>query len=371
MKLRTLVFSGCGTRIIGHTGFLCCIEKHFDLSLVDTYAGTSAGSFIALCMALGYKPKELFDLLLELDYIKVSNIDADLLLDYYSKFGVDNGEKVMKLVKLVISKKTNNSDITFKELHELTGKTLLVATTNVNKECVEYITHETFPDLPVYLGIKMSGSIPYYFTPVKWNGCLYVDGALIDNFPIKNFNLDETIGMYIKKQDPYPTDITDLLNYTISILGTLLKVSENDLLSKYANNAVVIENEESILDFKLSKEKRQKIFSMAYSATEEFILKLLEKERLRKQIEEKENKDTDEYSNEERVKEKEESNTQPRRESIGSADEYGDGSGDIATDPIDTTSTTSITTASTASKDADPGNSGNAATEGIIEDTGE
>ena len=32
MKLRTLVFSGCGTRIIGHTGFLKCIEQNFDLS---------------------------------------------------------------------------------------------------------------------------------------------------------------------------------------------------------------------------------------------------------------------------------------------------------------------------------------------------
>ena len=354
MNLRALVFSGCGTRIIGHTGFLCCIEKHFDLSLVDTFAGTSAGSFIALCMALGYKPKELFDLLVELDYLKVSNIDADLLLDYYSKFGVDDGEKAMKLVKLVISKKTNNSEITFKELYELTGKTLLVATTNVNKECVEYITHETFPDLPVYLGIKMSGSIPYYFTPVRWNGCLYVDGALIDNFPIKNFNLDETIGMYVKKHDPPPEDITDLLNYTMSILGTLLKVSENDLLSKYADNAVVIENEESMLDFKLSREKRQLIFDMGYKATEEFIQKLLEKERLRKQIEEETN-NSDEYSNEERDKEEEVFDTQ-------SGDGSGDGSGDNATNPTSTPSTSTTT---------DLGNTGNSSTQGIFENTRE
>ena len=354
MKLRTLVFSGCGTRIIGHTGFLCCIEKHFDLSLVDTYAGTSAGSFIALCMALGYKPRELFDLLIELDYLKVSNIDADLLLDYYSNFGVDDGEKAMKLVKLVISKKTNNSEITFKELYELTGKTLLVATTNVNKECVEYITHETFPDLPVYLGIKMSGSIPYYFTPVKWNNCMYVDGALIDNFPIKNFNLDETIGMYVKKHDPPPGEITDLLNYTISILGTLLKVSENDLISKYADNAVVIENPESTLDFKLSREKRQIIFDMAYTATEEFIQKLLEKERLRKQVEEKENKDADEYTNEERNEKEEEFDTQSRRKSTGSGVEDGDG-----------TDLTSSTTTTTDTTTTDTG------TEGIVEDTRE
>ena len=38
----------------------------------------------------------------------------------------------------------------------------------------------------------MSGYIPFYFTQLEWQGCLYVDGALIDNFPIKNFDLNET-----------------------------------------------------------------------------------------------------------------------------------------------------------------------------------
>ena len=41
MKLRTLVFSGCGTRIIGHAGFLKCIEGYYNLSEVNTFAGTS------------------------------------------------------------------------------------------------------------------------------------------------------------------------------------------------------------------------------------------------------------------------------------------------------------------------------------------
>ena len=342
MKLRTLVFSGCGTRIIGHTGFLCCLEKHFDLNEVNTFAGTSAGSFIALCMTLGYKPKELFELLVELDYLKVSNIDADLLLDYFSNFGIDNGEKMMKLVKLIISKKTNNSDITFSELYKMTGKTLMVATTNVNKESVEYITHENFPDLPVYLGIKMSGSIPYYFTPVKWKDCLYVDGALIDNFPIKHFNIDETLGMYIKKKDPPNENINDLISYTMAILGTLLKVSEHELLDKYRDNIIIIENEEFILDFKMSREKRQKIFDMAFSTTEDFIQKLLEKERLRKQEEELIEKN--EHSNEERNENEEEHNTESRRESSGSQNGNGDGDGAIISSTTSTATAIDATT---------------------------
>lgn len=319
MKLRTLVFSGCGTRIIGHTGFLRCIEQNFDLSQVNTFAGTSAGSFIALTMTLGYTPNEIFELLIGLDYIKVSSIDTDLLLDYYSNFGVDNGEKVTKLIKLLIEKKVGNPDITFSELYSRTNKTLVVVSTNITRECVEYINHETYPDLPVYLGVKMSGTIPFYFTPVEWKGCLYVDGALIDNFPIKNFDLDETLGMYVKKQDPPPDKIDNLLNYTVCILGTLLKVNENDLIERYSDNMVLIENRESMLDFKLSKEKRKIIFDMAYTATQEFIDKLKEKERLRKQQEiELEN----EHSNAGRNTQEEEHNPESResRESGESSD---------------------------------------------------
>ena len=309
MKLRTLVFSGCGTRIIGHTGFLKCIEQKFDLSEVNTYAGTSAGSFIALCMVLGYTPNEIYELLIGLDYLKVSNIDTDLLIDYYSNFGVDNGNKVVKLIKLLIEKKVGNPEITFRELHSITGKTLVTATTNITRECVEYVSHETYPDLPVYLGIKMSGSIPFYFTPVEWQGCLYVDGALIDNFPIKNFDLNETLGMYIKQLNPPPEKIPDLLTYTVSILGTILKTNENNLISKYSDNLVLIENKESMLDFKLSKEKRQLIYEMAFNATQDFLDKLSEKERLRKQEEiELEN----EHVDEKRDTQEEELNIEPR-----------------------------------------------------------
>ena len=74
MKLRTLVFSGCGTRLIGHAGFIKSVSEHYDLEEVENFAGTSAGSFIASGLVLGYTPFEIKELLSKINYISMKKI---------------------------------------------------------------------------------------------------------------------------------------------------------------------------------------------------------------------------------------------------------------------------------------------------------
>ncbi len=87
-----------------------------------------------------------------------------------------------------------------------------------------------------------------------------------------------------------------------------------------------------MLDFKLSKRKRHMIFNIAFNATKEFIDKLHEKERLRKQREvELEN----EHTNEKRIETEEEHNSESR-ESRGDTDGEHNGDTDGDTDGNDT-----------------------------------
>ena len=62
-----------------------------------------------------------------------------------------------------------------------------------------YICHKTYPDLSLYKAIRMSISIPFYFTPVEYNGNLYVDGGCVDDFPLHKFKhkIDNVIGILI------------------------------------------------------------------------------------------------------------------------------------------------------------------------------
>ena len=42
---------------------------------------------------------------------------------------------------------------------------------------------------------------------------MYVDGAVLDNFPIENFDISETLGMYMKKSDNDKEVIDNVLNF--------------------------------------------------------------------------------------------------------------------------------------------------------------
>ena len=40
-------------------------------------------------------------------------------------------------------------------------------------------------------------SVPFFFTPVEYNGCYYVDGGLTKNFSLGDFNAETSFGMSI------------------------------------------------------------------------------------------------------------------------------------------------------------------------------
>ena len=77
-----------------------------------------------------------------------------------------------------------------KELYNKTNKYLSITSTCLTTQEAVYISHETFPNIPVWKAILMSCAIPLIFKPIEWENKLYIDGGLVDNFPLFNINLD-------------------------------------------------------------------------------------------------------------------------------------------------------------------------------------
>jgi hypothetical protein len=203
------------------------------------FAGTSVGALFALICCLDIKIDEAIDLLDKIGLDEIFSKDFTWLI---SNYALNSGSTLRLLVTKLLDLKGHSSDLTLKELHIMTKKNLVITAVNIKTASVLYMNHVDYPDVSVISAIMGSMALPPLFPPVniKINDkdILVADGALIDNFPISQFDPDTTLGIksswYIEPTNP----MQDLSTYYTRILGILqlsLHFSQAKLSSKYSN----------------------------------------------------------------------------------------------------------------------------------------
>lgn len=181
MKYEYLVLSGGGVKGVGLIGALQILDEHDCLANLHTFVGSSIGAMIAAMLVIGYKPQEQFDVMCNINIQEMQEIDIWKL---FTHFGLDAAAKIVKYIKTLFRAKNIPTDITFEQLYQLTGKRLIITGTCVNTHKIEYFDDNTTQKLSVIDAIRISISIPFLFTSPKYNGNQYVDGGLLDNFPL-------------------------------------------------------------------------------------------------------------------------------------------------------------------------------------------
>jgi len=109
--------------------------------------------------------------------------------------------------------KFSGNEITFSDLYRLSGVKLVITGTNISNRKSLYFSADHTPDFPVCGAVLISMSIPLVFKPVWvdykvdkrnpnndpiYKG-LYVDGGVLNNFPLHAFDIDEYGNSGIKK----------------------------------------------------------------------------------------------------------------------------------------------------------------------------
>lgn len=277
----TICMSGGGLKTASFIGALKALVKYkiIDMENIKTYIAVSGGALMSFLFVLGYSLDETIKEIYKADSsILKPKIDSSLFL---SKCGIEKGDNFIEFFKIYIRKKLNRNDVTLKELYEITGKKLIVAVTNYTKGKPEYISYETDPELNLTKALRMTCSIPFYFTPVLYNDNYYVDGGLLDNFPMEQGNQKTTIGFsVIREKDTY--EIKNLLNYA----QDLYTIVYRNLIEKYNEGHVInvrIDNV-ALTDFNLSEEEITKIFKTGFHQTSEIIKEKYESHFVVKEI---------------------------------------------------------------------------------------
>ena len=273
-KLDTLVLSGGGFRGINLLGAIEYIKSQEITKNIKRYIGTSIGGMLSIFLSLGFTPTEIFDILYSIDLTKLLDIDIKKL---FTHFGIDSGHLVLDLLQSKLIQKFGESakNMTLLDHYHQTGKEVVLVTCCLNTREPVYLSHVTFPNLHVLHAIRMSMSVPFFYTTVQWNGKYYVDGGIIDNYPIK-YALkysENVLGIKLaaekKKSDDY-TNIESIEDYISALFECMQKKFDGHDTKGYEHQSVVITSTISQLDFDLSNEIKQQLFDSGFSQMKEW-----------------------------------------------------------------------------------------------------
>lgn len=260
-QVKNLVLEGGGVRGIAYIGAIEVLENKNILKDIENIAGTSVGAISAGLLACGYSSEELKNEIVQLNIRKFNDGKGIFIGGSHrmvKQFGWYRGNRLERWIDRLIEVKTGVKRLTFKQLSELSKqdkkfKNLYVTATNLSKQESITLSYANFPDMPVSTAIRISASIPLYFTAVflDENGGVVrkpkkgdkvevlVDGGFISNYPIHVFDdryqKKETIGLRLEREEQIALDTicsNELAEYEI--------INFRDYIGAFYN--LVIEN---------------------------------------------------------------------------------------------------------------------------------
>jgi NTE family protein len=345
--IRFLVFEGGGAKGVAYVGVMESLQQRGMLDKVESVGGSSAGALQAMLFSMGYSTQEMHDILLKTDMSSFLDIAADQssmnwiqkrwrqLLNITTKTeklgrGVYQGDTLKNWLRDQVRSRIQSlyntssganreylktlvdkdGEVTFRDLEilrtkipEAQIKTPHFTGTNITKPSLEVFNSTTRPDMPVYLAARISASFPWAFRSVIYDGNEYIDGGVLNNYPMQIFdNPDnekycigegganlEALGVRVDSEQeirdllwktPDPEHKGFLHDFKTSLskffVGadfiTAGKASDVATYEKYPHRTIqVSDNGTDTLNFNLSEQDKQDLVSSGQTSTETYL----------------------------------------------------------------------------------------------------
>ncbi|MCB1195637.1 patatin-like phospholipase family protein [bacterium] len=210
---RNLVFEGGGVKGIAYAGAMEVLESKNILQQITRVGGTSAGAINALLVGLNYSAEDTRRILFNMDFNAFMDDQWGVLRDLWRLirfFGWNKGDVLRNWFGDLVAQKTGNPNSTFKEIHESGEKeafrALYFVGTNLSTGTLEVFSYENTPDMPIADAVRISMSIPLYFAAVRRNRQVFVDGGVLNNYPVKMFDRASYVERHSVKKAYYEAD---------------------------------------------------------------------------------------------------------------------------------------------------------------------
>jgi NTE family protein len=207
---RNLVFEGGGVKGIAYVGAMQVLEEEGILPDIKRVGGTSAGAINATLFALGFSNIQVSNILKKLDFNNFMDDNWGVIRDtkrLVNRFGWYKGDFFHEWISAHIKKKLGDPYATFQDLKEDGKPELYVYGTNLSTRFGEVFSHEHTPKTRIADAVRISMSIPLFFTAVRnARDDVYVDGGVLNNYPVKLFDREKYISPENRKKMAIKTD---------------------------------------------------------------------------------------------------------------------------------------------------------------------
>ncbi len=322
---KNLVFEGGGVKGIAYLGALKVLDEKNILENIQRVGGTSAGAINAVLVGLGYDQAETEEILWDLDFNQFMDDswgvgrDVQRLID---EFGWYKGDFFRNWIAQLIKTKTGNSESTFADIEALKAtkgfKSMYFMGTNLSTSFSEVFSAEHTPRICVADAARISMSIPLFFASKRsMRGDVYVDGGVLDNYPVKLFDRKkylktenyvepnyykkvnkqiqdlirpvseyvynkETLGFRLDTKEeisvfrdhavPTSQPIDSFFDYTSALINTLMEAQQNSHLHSddWARTVYIDTLGVNTTDFDLSDEKKQQLVTSGQQGADSY-----------------------------------------------------------------------------------------------------
>ncbi len=271
-----LVMSGAGVYGANMLGSLCYLHDKGFLERIHTYVGTSMGGFLGYLLAIGCSPIEMVVFFQRNKVLK--SLNQFNIISMINGTGATSFSVIHTHFEKITVDKIGRF-VTLGELKEKFGKTLIVATYNLTKNDVEYIGPDTHPTLPCLTALRMTANLPLIFEDFKYTGNYYIDGGIVDNFPI-DVTGDNTnvLGIYMDPSTHFErkNGETNIVEYIFHLIFVPIKKMMDQNVQKAIDKGFSIikltkKTNTQFSDFSLVTKEVLDMFSDGYNDTKTFL----------------------------------------------------------------------------------------------------
>ena len=186
MPIRHLILSGGAYNGLVFLGALQALSEatFYDLGRIQSVFGTSIGSLVGTIAILGLDWSDITAYFINRPWDRLIQLTPEMVVDVLSRKGLFDNTHIKTLLEPLLRQKGLGLEITLEQFQKFSKIELHIFAIKVEGLEVVDFTAKTHPTVRLVDAIYMSCSMPFIFQPLFLDGSYYVDGGLIDIFPM-------------------------------------------------------------------------------------------------------------------------------------------------------------------------------------------